>query len=247
MKRFETRVGGNLSSDKGFTLAEVLVTLGIIGVVSAMTVPTLMQNYQRKTYVTQLHKVYNEVSQALVLYQTEKNAVNLKEAGINSTNTAVDFIKSTFKVVTDCGTVNEPCFAPNGEYKKLDGTVITDSRCASHHPCLGLANGAAVSIYYYGASPLFELIFDVNGAKGPNIAGRDFFPFYIYNNGVIDDVATIENPDTETGFEWDPSAVAPLSQELREKNFNQGCMSSAPTEWHGCFGKILNDNWEMTY
>lgn len=32
---------------KGFTLAEVLVTLGIIGVVSAMTVPTLMQNYQR--------------------------------------------------------------------------------------------------------------------------------------------------------------------------------------------------------
>lgn len=34
--------------NNGFTLAEVLVTLGIIGVVSAMTVPTLMQNYQRK-------------------------------------------------------------------------------------------------------------------------------------------------------------------------------------------------------
>ena len=46
-----------------FTLAEVLVTLGIIGVVSAMTVPTLMQNYQRQSYVTQLHKVYNEVGQ----------------------------------------------------------------------------------------------------------------------------------------------------------------------------------------
>ena len=38
-----------------FTLAEVLVTLGIIGVVSAMTVPSLMQNYQRQSYVTQLH------------------------------------------------------------------------------------------------------------------------------------------------------------------------------------------------
>lgn len=44
----------------GFTLSEVLVTLGIIGVVSAMTVPTLMNNYQRQAYVTQLHKVYNE-------------------------------------------------------------------------------------------------------------------------------------------------------------------------------------------
>ena len=60
----------------GFTLAEVLVTLGIIGVVSAMTVPTLMQNYQRKSYVTQLHKFYNELSQALVQYQTDRNALN---------------------------------------------------------------------------------------------------------------------------------------------------------------------------
>ncbi len=47
---------------KGFTLAEVLVTLGIIGVVSALTVPTLMQNHQRKVFVTQLHKVYSEIS-----------------------------------------------------------------------------------------------------------------------------------------------------------------------------------------
>ena len=68
----------------GFTLAEVLVTLGIIGVVSAMTVPSLMQNYQRQSYVTQLHKVYNELSQALIQYQTDKNALNLKEAGLTS-------------------------------------------------------------------------------------------------------------------------------------------------------------------
>ena len=49
---------------QAFTLAEVLVTLAIIGVVAAMTVPTLMQNYQRKVYVAQLQKVYNEASQA---------------------------------------------------------------------------------------------------------------------------------------------------------------------------------------
>ena len=67
-----------------FTLAEVLVTLGIIGVVSAMTVPTLMQNYQRQSYVTQLHKVYNELSQALLRYQTDRNAINLAEAGLTS-------------------------------------------------------------------------------------------------------------------------------------------------------------------
>ena len=83
----------------GFTLAEVLVTLGIIGVVSAMTVPSLMQNYQRQSYVAQLHKVYNELSQSLVRYQTDKNAVNLREAGLNNHDALSDFVKSTFKVV----------------------------------------------------------------------------------------------------------------------------------------------------
>ena len=77
----------------GFTLAEVLVTLGIIGVVSALTVPTLMQNYQKKSYVTQLHKVYNELNQALLQYQTDRNAVNLKEAGLTTNEACADFFK----------------------------------------------------------------------------------------------------------------------------------------------------------
>ena len=62
-----------------------------------------MQNHQRKTYVTQLHKVYNELQQAALQYMTEKNAINMKEAGINSDAAAVDFIKKYFKVVQDCG------------------------------------------------------------------------------------------------------------------------------------------------
>ena len=86
-KNFEsllkTIVSGQ-SARLGFTLAEVLVTLGIIGVVSAMTVPTLMQNYQKKSYVTQLHKFYNELTQALPQYQADINEVNLKEAGFTS-------------------------------------------------------------------------------------------------------------------------------------------------------------------
>lgn len=61
-----------------FTLAEVLVTLGIIGVVAAMTVPNLMENYQRQSYVTQLRKVYSELSQAAETAMTENNTQRLK-------------------------------------------------------------------------------------------------------------------------------------------------------------------------
>ena len=49
-----------------------------------MTIPTLMQNHQRKVYVTQLHKVYNEFQQAVTLQITERNANNIKEAGVRS-------------------------------------------------------------------------------------------------------------------------------------------------------------------
>ena len=72
--------GGNPVKRDGFTLAEVLVTLGIIGVVSAMTVPTLMQNYQRKSYVTQLHKVYNGIIQASERYVSDNNYVDFGES-----------------------------------------------------------------------------------------------------------------------------------------------------------------------
>ena len=106
---------------KAFTLAEVLVTLGIIGVVSAMTVPTLMQNYQRKVYVTQLHKFYNELSQALLQYQTDKNAVNLSEAGLNSVDSVSNFFKTYFKLVNICDD-KSPCLADS--YTNMSGKTV---------------------------------------------------------------------------------------------------------------------------
>ena len=50
---------------KGFTLAEVLITLGIIGVVAAMTLPTLIQNHQKQVYVNGLKKALS-ISQNMV-------------------------------------------------------------------------------------------------------------------------------------------------------------------------------------
>ncbi len=41
---------------KGFTLAEILITLGIIGIVAAMTIPTLISNYKKKEYSTKIKK-----------------------------------------------------------------------------------------------------------------------------------------------------------------------------------------------
>ena len=89
----------------GFTLSEVLVTLGIIGVVSAMTVPSLMNNYQRQSYVTQLHKVYNEFLQVFERYMADQKVDTLSESDIYNNPGALNtFVRNYFKVVTDCGT-----------------------------------------------------------------------------------------------------------------------------------------------
>ena len=50
---------------RGFTLAEVLITLGIIGVVASMTMPVLIGSYKKKAAVSQLKKVYSSLLQSV--------------------------------------------------------------------------------------------------------------------------------------------------------------------------------------
>ena len=60
------------SAKRGFTLAEVLITLAIIGIVAAMTIPTLISNHKKKTVETRLAKFYSTMTQAMQL-STVKN------------------------------------------------------------------------------------------------------------------------------------------------------------------------------
>ncbi len=58
----------------GFTLAEVLVTLGIIGVVAALTIPSLVENYKKKVVVTRLKNFYSNMNQAIRLSEVENGS-----------------------------------------------------------------------------------------------------------------------------------------------------------------------------
>ncbi len=213
--------GRFLASSHAFTLAEVLVTLGIIGVVSAMTVPSLMQNHQKKTYVTQLHKVYNEAQQMALQYMTDSNALNLSEAGINSQSKANEFITKYFRIVQTCENQLTPCFAD--EYKYLNGAVI--SSYTKNINSYVIASGTSIRAYYKKENEkVLQIMLDTNGSKGPNILGRDLFFIAVYNSGIIDTISS-------------DIATPPLTKQQRD---------SAASDWKP-FGDILNDNWEMTY
>ena len=59
----------------GFTLAEVLITLVIIGVIAALTIPNLMQKYQEQTTVKKVQKFYSTLSNAYSLAVKENGSV----------------------------------------------------------------------------------------------------------------------------------------------------------------------------
>lgn len=63
-------------SKKAFTLAEVLVTLGIIGIVAAMTLPEIIQDYREKETVTRVKKFYSVFSQAYTQAVLENGTID---------------------------------------------------------------------------------------------------------------------------------------------------------------------------
>lgn len=207
--------------NKGFTLAEVLVTLGIIGVISAMTLPTLVKNHQRQVYVAQLRKVVSEISQIAEQAINDNNAVSLCETPVGNIG-GVYLLKNYFKTVKFCDDADtSDCFA--GEYKNLNGQPIRIRDIVSGQSAI-LNDGT--SIYLSNSCNYTYITVDINGKQGPNIAGRDLFSFTLEPNASI--------------------SVA-YDMETRAKNFSSECFRAVYDYDGGCFSKLLNDGWKMDY
>lgn len=223
---------------KGFTLAEVLVTLGIIGVVSAMTVPGLMKNHQRQVYITQLHKAYNELSQAVEAYTNSKNAVNLKEAGLSSSSGLKEFIDTEFKIVKDCSNSPNGCFASS--YSSQTGTVPENLGITGQY-CFVTAGGYSMCASEVGGLMIY---LDTNAQSGPNVYGRDLFILGVdTKHNYIDDFVIIYLLANGGKSPYEAEAGKAITA-AREQAYTDHCSKSSMM---GCFGKILNDGWQMTY
>jgi len=72
-----------------FTLAEILITLAVIGIVAVLTIPTLVNKYQERVRVTQLKKVYNNLQQAYQLATIEHGSAD-KWGLTNTASNAAD-------------------------------------------------------------------------------------------------------------------------------------------------------------
>src|SRR5574344_2249191 len=100
-----------------FTLAEVLITLGIIGVFAALTIPTLINNYEKQATVTRLKKAYSVLNQAVSLSEAENgrfsdNYTPVVSYGDSYHSAIENYLVKYIKINKNCRKSSEKdCFA----------------------------------------------------------------------------------------------------------------------------------------
>ncbi len=155
---------------KGFTLAEVLITLGIIGIMASLTLPAVIGHYKKVETASRLKKFYSSIQQAIVMSEAVNGEVS-------------SWIKPASSSDYDMqGKVSKEFFlkylAPYFKYVEIiDGRSIIqeDGTKSGTETRIFLADGSSFSLNNGGC---MDVIFDSNGNKLPNTFAKDQFTFY---------------------------------------------------------------------
>lgn len=160
--------------NNAFTLAEVLITLGIIGVVAGMTIPILMNNIQDAQFKTAYKKAYSVACQAWQKAYTDNLLVPRAMSSDAANQTNFDAFKSEFDVVKDCsGGDPYDCWSSDGN--KWYGAYPDPSA----HAFIDKSGMAWTQAIYNHE----RFMVDTNGSKKPNQWGKDRFPLTNFVNG----------------------------------------------------------------
>lgn len=185
----------------GFTLAEVLITLGIIGIVAAMTLPSVINNSRNKQLEAGLKKAYSVIGQALDMYQAEtgeritQDTVSVKKLLIKYIKTARDCGNGSESSEAELEKVCIPNYVNTGsteknstKYKTFNGkTNITlgyfdDGQFVMLDGSLVLLENRV----YNNKENVLYISVDVNGYnKNPNRLGQDLFMFQVDKKGKL--------------------------------------------------------------
>ena len=180
------------TSKKAFTLAEVLITLLILGVVFALTISSLHKKSEERIIVSKVQNFYTILSKAYGMAVARNGGAKywgtkpIKEESANRVYTII--VEPYFKVQKNCGTKNEGECLINLNYKNFfDEEHYNYGALASSYKVL-LEDGSLV--WFRGGdvnlpSEYLGVYYDVNGKKGPNKVGVDLFYFRGFNDRIL--------------------------------------------------------------
>ena len=200
----------------GFTLAEVLITLGIIGIVSAMTIPTLVKNYEKQNTISTLKKAYSTINRAVMnrLIDIEHISFNLSSIEQIEKYWAPYLKIASIEPYSDNSDTNE-------FYYDMLGNQIWQPNTNFRRATFTLYDGIRYTIEKINSEDQIILA-DINGKKAPNKFGKDVFLFLL---------------DLRT------NSLSPYGFQLSDDEINSSCNANGDGQF--CASKIIKSGWQI--
>ena len=203
---------------QGFTLAEVIITLGIVGVVAAITLPALMAD-------TTTAQIGPKLAKAIATFE-QANAIMLDKRGTDALTDAEllseDYSEELSKYLKGAGT-NDQFITKDGVLYKFTITNSTPDSSKPPHQQRIDANGS-------------EVMIDINGNTKPNISGADQFYFSWWNDGSL-------RPKGATNWNGEDSSADGGSEHWKTKC----AVDSIPSDDKYCAGHVFENNLKALY
>ncbi len=246
---------------KGFTLAEILIALGILGAIAAMTMPQFAANIHNQTNASRLSTIVSDYENifGMMLLKEDKESLWETEFGQASNNAQMKTALEKYTKVVKTGPFPYPsCGGNNGgpvssliipatyakedtpqymqSFKKMNGGVLTIDYIFAY----SIPSGAIFFLSYNGG-PTETMYIDVNGTDKPNTFGRDVFTFalgadghlYPYGSSKAAELLNLSNSTTQTWY--NTSASGPYR-----------CTGTG-YNGQGCTARLIENNYKMDY
>lgn len=237
----------------GFTLAEVLITLGIIGVVAALTIPTLISNYQKNMYLNRFKKSYSMVLNGFRNYlapsfcstnECSQISDYFATAVTDGDTADIDEVfNSSFKVSRICKGENELELCASKSYEGLNGSEATIG--VENPYAVAFTDGSSLNVLG-GVFGALLIVLDTNGSQKPNKFGYDAFV-------LVMDISTVKFKDFPVIFPYG-STFAGDSWGGSWKDSPNMCgrpgekvTASDNAEGFGCAARIIEEGYKITY
>lgn len=222
-----------LSFKHGFTLAEILITCVIIGVLAVMTVPSIIDNWHKTFYLSAFKKKYREFTEIVKISTIENGKTSLWDFSLDID----EFVSKYFADYLDLEECDD-CWAslPKGLFFESPAYAVElnyiNPKAPSSEPSISFSVKDGAVIGFSTPTPLcstsgscatYNIVYiyiDTNGTKKPNTYGFDRFIMYVSTDGL---------------------SVYGEGESDLTSNSTYGCSSSGNKMYCGAY--ILENNW----
>lgn len=178
-----------INMKKAFTMAEVLITIAILGVVAAMTLPALRSDVDKKTWETGLQTTQSVVNSGFAQMLALENAEVLDETELWASVITADVTKENSNVKKQLDLYFKIDKTADGSPVKVYDTGLKASTALAKTWRIYLPNTATLNMALHKASGIngnyADIYVDVNGDKKPNTFGKDIYKFHLSGNGKL--------------------------------------------------------------